>query len=113
MGKIEVVQYTATFEKKMYTKHHGGASLNQANKKDAAGITKGVYIMSTSKEGRVVKRYEPYAHRAIWKRGPEVGRQTVEYHMSHTLQDMGIQLKQMDWSLAPALTLKVENVAPV
>ena len=111
VGRIEVVQYTATFQKKMYTKHRG-ASLQQANKKDAADITKGSYIMSTSKEGRVVKRHEPYAHRAIWNRGPEVGRQSVEYHMNHTLQDMGIQLKQMDWSLAPALTLKVENVAP-
>ena len=83
-------------------------SLEQFNKKDAAGITKGKYTMATSKEGRIVKHFKP-GNSEVWSMGRELGRQAKEYHMTHTLQEMGIRLKQVDWSKAPNAAIKVDS----
>ena len=106
-GTIEVVQHRTTYRGVEW--YEGvSRSLEQFNKKDAEGITKGKYTMATSKEGRMVERCWP-RNTTIWDIGGKVRKQTKEYHMTHTLQDMGIQLKQMDWSQAPNAAIKVDS----
>jgi hypothetical protein len=72
----------------------------QANKKDAHIVTQGAYTMSTTKKGRYLNRTRPYEVKLkkLWKMEKEVGSQTVNYRMGHTLQSMGIQLTTTDWN---------------
>ena len=107
-GTIEVVQHRTTNLGREWDYGNESRSLVQLNKKDAAGITKGRYTLATTKEGRLVERYQP-GYTSIWDIGRKVKKQTKEYHMAHTLQDMGIQLRQMDWSQAPNTAVKVDS----
>lgn len=63
-------------------------------------MTAGKYTMSTTKKGRYLHRAAPYdvQLKKLWKVGPECGRLTVRYRMGHTLEEMGVTIKQTDWS---------------
>lgn len=63
-------------------------------------MTSGDYTMSTTKKGRYIKRQRPYEVKLkkMWKIDKEVGRLCVNYRMGHTLEEMGLQLKSIDWS---------------
>lgn len=58
--------------------------------------------MSTTKKGRYLNRQRPYEVKLkkMWQVDRELGRLVVHYHMGYTLQDMGIELKSVDWSRA-------------
>ena len=86
VGTIEVVRYGATFLRSEYTTPTS-VDFDQANKKDAHGITGGRYTMSTTKKGRLLTSRSGDAElRGIWSIGGELGRLSVEYHMGHSLQ---------------------------
>lgn len=86
VGTIEVVRYGATFLGSEYATPTT-VDFDQANKKDAHGITGGKYTMSTTKKGRVLTSRSGEAElRSIWSIGGELGRLSVEYHMGHSLQ---------------------------
>ena len=63
-------------------------------------MTEGKYTMSTTKKGRYLHRTIPYQVqlKKMWRIGRECGRLLVNYRMGHTLQDMGISLRETDWS---------------
>ena len=63
-------------------------------------MTEGKYTMSTTKKGRYVHRTRPYdvQLKKLWRIGDESGRLVVNYRMGHTLQEMGVELKSIDWS---------------
>ena len=73
---------------------------HQANKKDAHTVTGGQYTMSTTKKGRYLNRSRPYEVKLkkMWRIESEVGHLSVNYRMGHTLEEMGIELKSVDWS---------------
>ena len=73
---------------------------HQATKKDAFKVTEGKYTMSTTKKGRYIHRSTPYdvQLKKLWRVGPESSRLTVHYRMGHTIRDMGLELKPIDWS---------------
>ena len=56
--------------------------------------------MSTTKKGRYIHRSTPYdvQLKKLWRVGPESSRLTVQYRMGHTLQDLGLELKPIDWT---------------
>ena len=86
VGTIEVVRYGATYLRSEYATPTT-VDFDQANKKDAQGITGGKYTMSTTKKGRVLTSRSGGAEwRGIWSMGGELGRLSVEYHMGHSLQ---------------------------
>lgn len=80
----------------------------QANKKDVANITKLKYTMTTTSQGKLIRNSKPYEKCADTKPekklinyyniGDEVGKIELEYHMTHTLLDWGIQPTRLDWS---------------
>lgn len=63
-------------------------------------MTSGEYTMSTTKKGRYIKRQRPYEVKLkkMWKIDQEVGRLCVNYRMGYTLEEMGLQLKPIDWT---------------
>jgi len=106
-GTIEVVQHrTTSLGTEWYEDE--SRSLVQLNQKDAEGITKGKYTLATTEEGRLVERYQ-LGYTDIRNIGGKVKKQTKEYHMTHTLQEMGVHLSQVDWSQAPNATVKVDS----
>ena len=58
--------------------------------------------MSTTKKGRYLNRQRPYEVKLkkMWQIDRELGRLVVQYHMGYTLQEMGIELKSVDWTKA-------------
>lgn len=99
IGTIEVVRYEASYVKEEY-RPLKDTDFDQANKKDTYKVTDGKYTMSTTKKGRYIHRTRPYdvQLKKLWRIGSECGRLTVNYRMGHTLQEMGIQLRSIDWS---------------
>ena len=99
VGTIEVVRCEASYVKEEY-RPTKDTSFNQANKKDTYRVTEGKYTMSTTKKGRYLHRTIPYQVqlKKMWRIGRECGRLVVNYRMGHTLQDMGISLRETDWS---------------
>ena len=99
IGTIEVVRCEASYVKDEY-RAMKDIAFDQANKKDAYSVTEGKYTMSTTKKGRYIHRTKPYdvQLKKLWRIGNECGRLAVNYRMGHTLQEMGIQLKPIDWS---------------
>ena len=73
---------------------------NQASKNDALSVTNGKYTMSTTKKGKYIRRSKPYnvQLKKMWKMGRESGRLSVQYRMGHTLEDLGMKLRPIDWS---------------
>lgn len=99
IGTIEITRCEASYVKEEY-REIKGVEFNQATKKDAYKVTEGKYTMSTTKKGRYIHRSTPYdvQLKKLWRVGPESSRLTVHYRMGHTLQDMGLELKPIDWS---------------
>ena len=99
IGRIEVVRCEASYLKEEY-RPTKDIDFDQANKKDALGVTNGKYTMSTTKKGKYICRVRPYdvQLKKLWKVGPESGRITLNYRMGHTLREMGIELKETDWT---------------
>lgn len=63
-------------------------------------VTAGKYTMSTTKKGKLIRQIKPYdvQLKKLWRIGRECGKLTVRYRMGHTLKDMGIQLRPIDWT---------------
>ena len=99
IGTIEITRCDASYVKEEY-REVKGVEFHQATKKDAFKVTEGKYTMSTTKKGRYIHRSTPYdvQLKKLWRVGPESSRLTVHYRMGHTLQDMGLELKPIDWS---------------
>ena len=99
IGTIEITRCEASYVKEEY-REIKGVEFHQATKKDAFTVTEGKYTMSTTKKGRYIHRSTPYdvQLKKLWRVGPESSRLTVHYRMGHTLQDMGLKLKPIDWS---------------
>lgn len=99
IGTIEITRCEASYVKEEY-REIKGVEFHQATKKDAFTVTEGKYTMSTTKKGRYIHRSTPYdvQLKKLWRVGPESSRLTVHYRMGHTLQDMGLELKPIDWS---------------
>lgn len=99
IGTIEITRCDASYIKEEY-REVKGVEFHQATKKDAFKVTEGKYTMSTTKKGRYIHRSTPYdvQLKKLWRVGPESSRLTVHYRMGHTLQDMGLELKPIDWS---------------
>lgn len=99
IGTIEIVRFEASYIREEY-RPTKDVTFNQANKSDTRQVTEGKYTMSTTKKGRYVHRTRPYdvQLKKLWRIGSECGRLSVNYRMGHNLQDMGIELKPMDWS---------------
>ena len=99
IGTIEITRCDASYVKEEY-REVKGVDFHQATKKDAFKVTEGKYTMSTTKKGRYIHRSTPYdvQLKKLWRVGPESSRLTVHYRMGHTLKDMGLELKPIDWS---------------
>lgn len=88
----------------------------QANKMDVCDITKMEYTMATTRVGRLLKDGEPCdvpkvkkekskeakpydrpVEKLVWKIGDEVQKIHVEYHMTQTLIDWGIEPVRPMW----------------
>lgn len=85
IGTIEVVRKSATYVGEVYN-HLMVERFEQANKKDAFGVTQGRHTMSTTKKGNFVKKHDSYGKRAQYNVGLELAKLSVSYHMGHTLQ---------------------------
>lgn len=82
-----------------------------ANKKDVLDVTNKKYCMATTRKGRLLREGKPYDHscknekkedvkphqRSIWHVGDEVKKIRVEYHMTQTLLDWGIEPVRPIW----------------
>ena len=99
IGTIEIVRFEASYIREEY-RPTKDVIFNQANKSDTQQVTEGKYTMSTTKKGRYVHRTKPYdvQLKKLWRIGSECGRLAVNYRMGHNLQDMGIELRPIDWS---------------
>ena len=99
IGTIKIVRKKGQFVKEEYRPIQD-INFYQANKKDAHSVTHGHYTMSTTKKGRYLNRTRPYdvKLKKLWKMDEEVGSITLHYRMGHTLEDMGLKLKDIDWN---------------
>lgn len=99
IGTIEVVRCEASYVRQEYRPSHDTA-FSQASKRDAHRVTAGKYTMSTTKKGKLIHQVRPYdvQLKKLWRIGQECGRLTVHYRMGHTLEEMGIELRPIDWS---------------
>lgn len=99
IGKIEVVRKAGKFVKEEY-RPISEVTFTQANKKDAHNVTGGRYTMSTTKKGRYLSRQRPYEVKLkkMWQIDRELGRLESQYRMRNSLEDMGIELKPIDWT---------------
>ena len=107
IGKIEVIRYETSFShREMRT---GGSSsrkidFTQANKKDVTNVTRNEYCMTTTRQGKLIRKEKPYSRPNekesvnIWNIGDELDKLRIEYHMTQTLLDWGIQPVQPKWS---------------
>lgn len=112
VGKIEVNRHDATFARKAMGVHrYTAVDFVQANKKDVTDITKLSYTMTTTRQGKLIRNGKPcdtsssaedtkpeMKMLSYYNIGNEVGKLQLEYHMTHTLIDWGIQLVRPDWS---------------
>lgn len=100
IGKIEVIRYETTFS------HHEmraprEVDFSQANKKDVKEVTRNEYCMTTTRQGKLIRKEKPYSRlrsRRIWNIGDRLDKLRIEYHMTQTLLDWGIQPLQPKWS---------------
>lgn len=114
VGKIEVICYETTFS---HTEMRYGKSTSkttdfkQATKEDVCNVTKKKYTMATTRAGRHMREGKPYDLKvkkekatplrphevSMWNIGDEVQKLHVEYHMTHTLYDWGIEPVRPMW----------------
>ena len=109
IGKIEVIRYeTAYSHQEMHLANYSSAKIDftQANKKDVNKVTKNGYCMATTRQGKLVHKEKPYSRPNphtkesvhIWNIGDELDKLHIEYHMTQTLLDWGIQPVRTNWS---------------
>ncbi len=112
IGKIEVSRHDAVHMDNPRHAQIFTIDFTQANKKDVNNVTKQEYTMATTRQGKLIRNGKPY-DRPSASRGTdsnpypplayiqvygEVSRLPLEYHMTHTLLDWGINLVQIDWT---------------
>ena len=108
VGKIEVVCFETSFSHvQKLPKKSKSIDFSQANKMDVFDITQKKYTMATTRVGRLLRDGKPYdkpvktegglEDRSIWNIGDEVQKIHVEYHMTQTLMDWGIQPVRPMW----------------
>lgn len=122
MGKIEVICYEISFshvEKRR--KSSSKVDFSQANKDDVSDITKMKYAMATTRVGRLLRGGKPYdkpalvkeenelQDRSIWNIGDEVKKIHMEYHMTQTLLDWGIEPVRLMWPEKDMGTVDLES----
>lgn len=88
-GTISVVEFEAIYRGSEY-QHWKGVSLSHRR---VSTLT----CRPTSKEGKLLERINEYDTFHVWDVGHELGRQCIEYHAAHTLQEMGIPIVDMNW----------------
>ena len=107
IGKVEVVRYKATFshcEMRATGSSSRQIDFTQANKKDVTTVTRNEYCMTTTRQGKLIRKEKPYSRPNekesvnIWNIGDELDKLRIEYHMTQTLLDWGIQPVQPKWS---------------
>ena len=103
IGKIEVERYEATFSHREMRAGNSSRQIDftQANKKDVSDVTRNQYCMTTTRQGKLIRREKPYSRskeKNIWNIGGKLDELRVEYHMTQTLLDWGIQPVQPKWS---------------
>ena len=102
IGKIEVVRYEATFShREIRAASSKQVDFTQANKKDVKEVTRNEYCMTTTRQGKLIRRETPYSRSRetdVWNTGAELDKLQIEYHMTQTLLDWGIQPIQPQWS---------------
>ena len=110
IGKIEVIRYETSFShREMRTANSSSRKVDftQANKKDVVDVTRNEYCMTTTRQGKLIRKETPYSRPKsinekesvnIWNIGDELDKLRVEYHMTQTLLDWGIQPVQPHWS---------------
>ena len=71
---------------------------------DVYDITQKKYTMATTRPGKVLdyrstvkKEKDEHKLRSYWDKGDEVKKMCVEYHMTQTLIDIGIELVRPMW----------------
>lgn len=91
MGKFVKEEYRPVNEVKF----------SQATKKDAHIVTGGSYTMSTTRKGKYLSRTRPYdvKLKKLWRIDAAVGSLSVNYRMGHSLEEMGIKLEEVDWTI--------------
>ncbi len=110
IGKIEVIRYETSFSHREM-RAAGSSSrqidFTQANKKDVKGVTRSEYCMTTTRQGKLLRKEKPYSRPKsmnekesinIWNIGDELDKLRIEYHMTQTLLDWGIHPVQPKWS---------------
>ena len=100
IGKIEVIRYETTFSH-CEIRDARRIDFTQANKKDVTEVTRNEHCMSTTRQGKLIRREKPYSRRKkynVWNRGDKQDKLQIEYHMTQTLLDWGIQPIQPKWS---------------
>lgn len=123
VGKIEVICYEISFshnEKRQ--KNSSKVDFSQANKMDVYDITKKKYTMATTRVGRLLRDGKPYdkpapmkkeikelEDRSIWNVGDEVQKIHIEYHMTQTLLDWGIEPVRPMWPEKDKGTVDLET----
>ena len=109
IGKIEVIRYETTYshqEMRLASSRSKKVDFTQANKKDVKEVTKNGYCMTTTRQGKLVRKEKPYSRPNphtkesvhIWNIGDELDKLHIEYHMTQTLLDWGIQPVRPNWS---------------
>ena len=110
IGKIEVIRYETTFshcEMRASNSSSRRVDFTQANKKDVSDVTRNEYCMTTTRQGKVIRKEKPYSRPKsknekesvnIWNIGDEIDKLRIEYHMTQTLLDWGIQPVRPNWS---------------
>ena len=83
-------------------------NFTQANKKDVKDVTKNGYCMTTTRQGKLIREEKPYCRPgsekmvSIWNIGDELDKLRLEYHMTQTLLDWGVQPVRPDWKAGSA-----------
>ena len=109
IGKIEVIRYETVFSHKaMRPANSCSKRVNfiQANKKDVSDVTSNKYCMTTTRQGKLIRKEKPYSRPkpknelesvSFWNIGDEIDKLRIEYHMTQTLLDWGIQPVRPNW----------------
>lgn len=110
IGKIEVIRYETSFshkEMRPVGSRSRQVDFTQANKKDVKDVTNNEYCMTTTRQGKLIRKEKPYSRPTakhekesvnIWTIGDELDKLRVEYHMTQTLIDWGIQPVRAGWA---------------
>lgn len=93
VGQIEVECWSAELKSRIWKQRKNTLEFVQANKKDSANVTRGQYMMTTSKAGRAVCERRTFRCVDHWRRKSLKSRLSVFYRMGHELVEMGFALR--------------------